>query len=150
MTPTNKSNSECIINQHPSQIFIYIYIYCSKKTKQKVAFVSYCTKIVLVQWVQGENPKKDGEAYRNVIVKASGCNRLPMGTWGRGPARKGIFFFSVFEFDFLYTCMLLPRCFTYSLGLQDVQWTLKLIMMRVNWSEHSGLYKKNLPMGPLN
>ena len=60
------------------------------------------------------------------------------------------FFFSVFEFDILYTCMLLPRCFTYSLGLQDIQWTLKLIMMRVNWSEHSGLYKKNLPMGPLN
>jgi hypothetical protein len=119
MTPTYKSNSEWIINQHPSQIFIYIYIYCSKKTKKKVAFVSYCTKIVLVQWVQGENPKKDGEAYRNVIVKASGCNRLPMGTWGRGPARKGIFFFL-----YLSSIFYIHAC--YSRGALFIHWAYRM------------------------
>jgi hypothetical protein len=35
-----------------------------------------------------------------------------------------------------------PRCFTCSLGLQDIQWVRELVVVRVNWFRHPVLPKK--------
>jgi hypothetical protein len=36
------------------------------------------------------------------------------------------------------------RCFTCSLGLQDVQWAVRLVVMHANWPGHPCKYKKKL------
>ena len=53
------------------------------------------------------------------------------------------FFFVVLGFEFLCVCLSFLWCLTCSLGLQGVQWTVRLFMVRASWPGHPHKKKKN-------
>ena len=51
---------------------------------------------------------------------------------------------SVFGFELLCARLSLPRGLTCSLGLQDVQWTVRLVVVRTSWLGHPRKSKKKI------
>jgi hypothetical protein len=47
------------------------------------------------------------------------------------------------SFESLCACLLFLQCFTCLQSLQGIQWIQELVVMRVSWSRHPRLKKKN-------
>jgi hypothetical protein len=66
---------------------------------------------------------------------------LHLRTWLSGG--RNLFSLSVSGFDFFCVCLSFLRCLTCPLSLQGVQWTQRLVVVRVRWSGHPGYKKKS-------
>jgi hypothetical protein len=65
--------------------------------------------------------------------------------WGSWPGGgRGLSSSAAPWFEFLCAHLSFPRCLTYPLGLQGVQWALRLVVVRASWPGHPRKSKKKV------
>jgi hypothetical protein len=78
--------------------------------------------------------------YSKTIDNEKTKKKKHLRSWLNGG--RGLFPSSAPGFELYCVCFSSPRCLTCSLGLQDVQWAVRLVVMRVNWPGHPRKKKK--------
>ena len=122
-----KKKKKLILNYNIKLLFINFMIELVFKHQQNILWVLYNILVVI----------KD---YSKTIDNEKTKKKKHLRSWLNGG--RGLFPSSAPGFELHCVCLSSPRCLTCSLGLQDVQWAVRLVVMRVNWPGHPRKKKK--------